>query len=294
MLKLLKVILLVLVLIVVSVVVNEVSSSNYIYPEYHIKLYDIEVVNSKSILIQDKNSLIPVKYDGTLDFDTIPEAIRKSVFINYMLPAIVIERDRLMNMLHHIEFVENGMINKRPLKSDDLLFFKEMMQKYDATSIKDLKMRLYPQPVSLTLAQATLESGWGTSKVFSKANNPFGIMSFSGDEQRRKFMNPELQTEVYVRTYPDVNQSVEHYFFFTAKMNSYEKFRKKRWERGSSFDLVKLLKSYHKTYEYSTLIESIIRKNDFEKYDNISINKDYFGYKKNYLQLIRSYFEDYF
>jgi cupin superfamily acireductone dioxygenase involved in methionine salvage len=57
---------------------------------------------------------------------------------------------------------------------------------------------------------------------------------------------------------------------------------------------VKLLKSYHETNEYTTLIESIIKKNDFEKYDNISINKDYFGYKKNYLQLFRSYFEDYF
>lgn len=294
MLKLLKVILLVLVLIIVSVVVNEISSSDYIYPEYHIKLYDIEVINSKSILIQDKISLIPVKYNGTIDFDTIPEAIRKTVFINYMLPAIVIERDRLMDMLHHIEFVENGMINKQPLKSGDLLFFKEMMQKYDASSIKDLKMRLYPHPVSLILAQATLESGWGTSNVFSKANNPFGIMSFSSDEQRRKFMNPELQTEVYVRTYQNVNQSVEHYFFFTAKLNSYEKFRKKRWERGSSSDLVKLLKSYHETNEYTTLIESIIKKNDFEKYDNISINKDYFGYKKNYFQRIRSYFEDYF
>jgi Bax protein len=294
MLKLLKVILLVLVLIIVSVVVNEISSSDYIYPEYHIKLYDIEVINRKSILIQDKISLIPVKYIGTLDFDTIPEAIRKTIFINYMLPAIVIERDRLMDMLHHIEFVENGMINKQPLKSDDLLFFKEMMQKYDASSIKDLKMRLYPHPVSLILAQATLESGWGTSNVFSKANNPFGIMSFSSDEQRRKFMNPELQTEVYVRTYQNVNQSVEHYFFFTARLNSYEKFRKKRWERGSSSDLVKLLKSYHETNEYTTLIESIIKKNDFEKYDNISINKDYFGYKKNYLQLFRSYFEDYF
>jgi Bax protein len=276
------------------VVVNEISSSDYIYPEYHIKLYDIEVINRKSILIQDKISLIPVKYIGTLDFDTIPEAIRKTIFINYMLPAIVIERDRLMDMLHHIEFVENGMINKQPLKSDDLLFFKEMMQKYDASSIKDLKMRLYPHPVSLILAQATLESGWGTSNVFSKANNPFGIMSFSSDEQRRKFMNPELQTEVYVRTYQNVNQSVEHYFFFTARLNSYEKFRKKRWERGSSSDLVKLLKSYHETNEYTTLIESIIKKNDFEKYDNISINKDYFGYKKNYLQLFRSYFEDYF
>ena len=249
MFKLLKVILLVLILVIVYVVVTEISSSKYIYPEYHIELYKIEVVDSKSILIQDKISLIPVKYNGTLDFDTISEADRKIVFINYMLPAIVIERDRLMDMVHHIEFIENGMINKRPLKISDLTFFKEMMQKYDASSIKDLKMRLLPHPVSLVLAQASLESGWGTSKVFSRANNPFGIIAPPGDEKGRKFKNLISQTELYVKTYSSVNQSVEHYFFFIAKMTSYEKFRKKRWGRGSSSDLVKLLKSYHETNE---------------------------------------------
>jgi Bax protein len=119
-------------------------------------------------------------------------------------------------------------------------------------------------------------------------------MSFNSDEQRKRFLNPELQTSIYVRSYSSVNQSVEHYYFFTAKLSSYEKFRKKRWERGTATDLVDLLKSYHETNEYSSLIESIIEKNHFSKYDNITINPDYFEYQKNYLQLIRSYFEDYF
>ncbi len=294
MLKLFKVFLLVLVLVILSVFINEVFSYDYIYPEYHIKIDEINVTSSKSILIQDRNGIVPVKYNGTLDFDTVPEGIRKSVFINYMLPAIVIERDHLLDLLRHTEFIESRMVNKRALRQNDILFFKEMMQKYDATSIKDLKLRLYPHPVSLVLAQAALESGWGTSNVFSRANNPFGIMSFSSDEQRKRFLNPEQQTEVYLRSYNDVNQSVEHYYFFTAKLSSYEKFRKKRWERGSSASLVKLLKSYHETNEYTTLIESIIKKNDLEKYDNVAISKYYFGYQQNYLQVIKSYFVDYF
>jgi len=294
MLKLFKVFLLVLILVIFSVFINEFFSYDYIYPEYHIKIDEISVTSSKSILIQDLNGIIPVKYNGTLDFDTVPEGIRKSVFINYMLPAIVIERDHLLDLLRHTEFIESRMVNKRALRQNDILFFKEMMQKYDATSIKDLKLRLYPHPVSLVLAQAALESGWGTSNVFSRANNPFGIMSFSSDEQRKRFLNPEQQTEVYLRSYNDVNQSVEHYYFFTSKLSSYEKFRKKRWERGSSISLVKLLKSYHETNEYTTLIESIIKKNDLEKYDNVAINKNYFGFQQNYLQVIKSYFVDYF
>ncbi len=294
MFKSLKVILLVLLLVIVSVIVNEVSSYNYIYPEYYVKLFEIDIVNKNSILIQDQNAIIPVKYNGTIDFDTIPESIRKSVFINYMLPAIVIEHERLLDLLRHTEFIENRMLNKRTIRETDLLFFKEMMQKYDAASLKDLKVRLYPHPVSLVLAQAALESGWGISNVFSRANNPFGIMSFNSDEQRKRFLNPEQQTSIYVRSYSSINQSVEHYYFFTARLSSYEKFRKKRWERGTSIDLVKLLKSYHETDEYSSLIESIIDKNDLGRYDHITINPDYFEYQRNYLQVIKSYFEDYF
>ena len=294
MLKSLKVILLVLMLVILSVVINEVTTFDYIYPEYHIEVDEITVSSSKSILIQGSYNIKPVKYIGTLDFDTIPESIRKMVFINYMLPAIVIEHDRLLNLMRHIEFIELRMVNKRTLRKEDLEFFKEMMEKYDATSIKDLKIRLYPTPVSLVLAQATLESGWGTSNVFSRANNPFGIMSFSSEEQRRKFLNPEQQTEAFYRSYSDVNQSVEHYFYFIARLASYEKFRRKRWERGSSIAMVNLLKSYHETDEYATLVASIINKNDYTKYDNITISKDYFQYKKNYFQLIKSYFEDNF
>jgi Bax protein len=294
MLKLLKITLLILIVGIIYVVFNEVSNYNYMYPEYRIKFDEIHVTSSRSIIIQDQTTLIPVKYSGTLNFDTIPEDIRKTVFINLLLPAIVIERDRLIDVLNHIEFIENRMINKRKLRTEDVLFFKDMMERYDATSLKDLKIRVYPHPVSLVLAQAILECGWGTSKVFSKANNPFGIMSFSVDEPRRKFTNPETFAEVYVRSYSDVNQSVEHYYYFISKLGSYEKFRKKRWERGSSFALVKLMKSYHETKDYPPLVESIIKTNDLEKYDNITISKDYFEYKRNYMQLVRSYFVDYF
>lgn len=294
MLKALKVILLILLVGISYVVLNEISSYDYIYPEYHIKCDEITVKGTKSILHQDVSVLVPVKYKGTFDFDTIPDAIRKKLFIDYMLPSIVIERDKLFSILQRIEFIENRMMNKRAIRAEDILFFKELMEKYDATSLKDLKIRIYPHPVSLVLAQAVLESGWGTSKVFWKANNPFGIMSFSSDEPRRKFTNPETQAEVYVRSYTDVNQSVEHYYFFTAKLGSYEKFRKKRWERGSTSALLKLLQSYHETTQYIPMIQSIIQTNDLEKYDNIAINKDYFSFRKDYWQLIRSFFDDNF
>ena len=58
--------------------------------------------------------------------------------------------------------------------------------------------------------------------------------------------------------------------------------------------MVNLLKNYHETDEYSTLVESIIRKNDYEKYDIVTIDKGFIKYRKNYLQVVKSYFEDNF
>lgn len=293
MIKSLKVILLILLVGLLYVVFNQYSTYDYLYPNYHLSAETIEITGYKSLVKQDQATLIPVRYKGSLDFDTIPEEIRKEVFINFMLPAIVIERDRLYSLLQRIEFIEMRMVNKRNIRAEDLQFFKDLMEKYDASSIKDLKIKLYPHPVSLVLAQAILESGWGTSNAFAKARNPFGILSFASDEPRRKFINPDNKSEIWVRSYSDVNQAVEHYYFFTARLASYEKFRKKRWERGSTKVLMTYLRSYHEAKDYNALIESIIRSNDLEKYDNISIKKDYFSYRKDYFQILRSFFSEY-
>ena len=141
MLKTLKVILLVILVGTIYVVLNEVSSYDYIFPEYYIKYDEVPITSVKSVLAQDSITLIPVKYTGIIDFNTIPEDLRKRVFINFMLPPIVIERDRLFSLLQRVEFIEKRMMDKKTIRAEDLNFFKELMEKYDATSLKDLKMK---------------------------------------------------------------------------------------------------------------------------------------------------------
>lgn len=49
----------------------------------------------------------------------------------------------------------------------------EFISKVAPAAVED--MRKHRVPASLTIAQAILESGWGTSELATKANNLFGI-----------------------------------------------------------------------------------------------------------------------
>ena len=60
----------------------------------------------------------------------------------------------------------------------------EVAKKYRIKNINDKKeflIKVNTIPVSLVLAQAALESGWGKSRFVRKANNIFGHWSYSGD-----------------------------------------------------------------------------------------------------------------
>jgi len=266
-----------LVVLVLYVIVKvEVYHTRY-WPEI-IRVRNIQLTAVDSIVYQSDSLLIPVNYNGSIDFRDVNPDKRKDLFIMHVLPAIVIIRERLMDDLHHVNFIEERIIQKKSLSKSDSLFFVNIKQKYETDSLGELKKRIYPHPVSLVLTQAVLESGWGTSSIFRNGNNIFGIMSFSSDDPRSQMPYSEGDDERYLRTYNSITESVEHYFLFIATVSSYKKFRQKRWEGGTSTQLVRYLGRYHdQSEQYAEMAQSIIASNNLERYDNISINPKYIG-----------------
>jgi len=86
------------------------------------------------------------------------------------------------------------------------------------------------------------------------------------------------ENDIYLRTYNNVIESVEHYFLFISRVSSYRKFRQKRWEGASTAQLIKLLDSYHETDEYVELANSIIKNNQLTRYDAANIDPSYRKY----------------
>jgi len=249
---------------------TEKYNSRY-WPEV-IKIRDVKLIDTDSIIIQSDTALIPVNYIGSIDFRSVDPDNRKKLFIHHILPAIIITRERLFDDLHHIEFIELKISNKKTISKYDSTFLTDLRAKYETNSLSELKIRIYPHPVSLALTQAVLESGWGTSSIFRNGSNIFGIMSFSSDDSRSLMQFQQSSDERYLRTYSSVIESVEHYYLLMAKVSSYKVFRQKRWEGGTSSQLLHYLGSYHESDQYAEMAQSIIASNDLERYDNVTID----------------------
>lgn len=245
------------------------------YWPIEIKIRDIKLTESDSIINQSDSALIPVNYIGSIDFRSVNPEKRKDLFIQHLLPAIVITRERLLDDLHHVEFIEGRIVKKKEISDFDSVFIVGMKRKYETDSIDELKRRIYPHPVSLALTQAVLESGWGTSSIFRNGNNIFGIMSFSSDDSRSLIQFQTGDDERYLRTYGSVIESVEHYYLLISKLSSYKRFRQKRWEGKASPELLQYMGSYHESDQYAEMAQSIIASNNLEHFDDVAVDPKY-------------------
>jgi len=245
------------------------------YWPVEIKIKDVKLIADDSIIIQSDSALIPVNYKGSIDFRSVNPDKRKDLFIQHLLPAIVITRERLLDDLHHVEFIEGRIVRKKAISDFDSTFIVGMKLKYETDSIIELKRRIYPHPVSLALTQAVLESGWGTSSIFRNGSNIFGIMSFSSDDSRSLIQFQAGDDERYLRTYNSVIESVEHYYLLISKLSSYKRFRQKRWEGNTSAELLRYMGSYHESDQYAEMAQSIIESNNLVQYDNYAIDPKY-------------------
>ena len=278
MLRIIRDLILIAILIIAIYLFAKTQTFNSRYWPKQIKIRDIQLTTTDSIITQKDTALIPVNYIGSIDFRDIDPEKRKDLFIQYLLPAIVVTRYRLLDDLHHIEFLEERINNKKKVAKVDSVFLAEIRSKYETDSLQELKKRIYPHPVSMALAQAILESGWGTSGIFRKGNNIFGIMSFSSDDSRTKVRFPDGNVKRYIRTYDSVIASIEDYYLLISKVSSYKKFRQKRWNGASSSELFRYINSYHESDQYIGMAHSIIDSNNLEHYDNIPISSKYLKY----------------
>ena len=131
--------------------------------------------------------------------------------------------------------------------------------------------RLKTHPTSIVLAQAAIESGWGTSRFYIEANNVFGIWSYSENELRIKAMEDREGKSVYVRKYDVLPESIISYFKTIAR-GPYSEFRTAREKISEVSVLISYLEVYSELREeYVKRLDQLIQYNNFEKYDSYTL-----------------------
>tara|TARA_Y100001970_G_scaffold284226_1_gene401142 strand:+ start:1031 stop:2095 length:1065 start_codon:yes stop_codon:yes gene_type:complete len=195
---------------------------------------------------------------------------RKNMFIKIVLPLIVkentkirIDRKRLFSILNKNS---NTTIEKKWLEK------KYKQYGVRQNDLLTLKIRMDEIPVSLAIAQAAKETGWGTSRFALKGNALFGQWTWSGEGLKPK--DAEEGQDHKVMKFHSLQLSVRAYLRNLNTHSSYKNLRKARTDLRNqnktldSLVLSKHLDKYAETgSQYIDVLQKIIQQNNLKDFD---------------------------
>ena len=231
--------------------------------------YKLEDVREKKLVKPVALTLLP--YEIKMIENTKK---RKNLFIQIVLPLILkennnirLDRKRLFNI-----------INKNKNSNLEKKWLQKKYKQYGVLSkdLSVLKIRMDEIPVSLAIAQAAKETGWGTSRFAQEGNALFGQWTWSGEGLKPKESDKNAGHKVM--KFNVLQASVRAYQRNLNTHSSYEDFRMARADlrdRNKPLDsiiLSKYLDKYAETGEqYVEVIKKIIEQNKLKDFDDAKL-----------------------
>ena len=124
-------------------------------------------------------------------------------------------------------------------------------------------------PKEILIAQAALETGWGSSRFANEGNNLFGIRTFNKDSEWLLPITWDQDKWIGwgVKVYQSKCQSVKDYVRIINTVFAYEKFRELRSQNANVYELVDTLDKYATKNSYTELVKKVIKYNIEGKYE---------------------------
>ncbi len=219
-------------------------------------------------------SVTPIVYTKVISLDNLPVKEKKKKFIDIVLPSILIAEFEIKQERDFIERIKNKIANGEKLTLSEEKFLSKTLEKYKAQDISELLRKINIHPVSIVLAQAAIESGWGSSRFFVKGNNIFGAWTWN--KKTRNKIAAKGNKKVYLRKFNNILESVEDYFYSLNVSWAYRQFRLVRLKTNDPLLISKHLDKYSILRKrYVEKLQRVIKENQLQKYDNCKINPDY-------------------
>ena len=199
---------------------------------------------------------------------------KRDLFIKIILPLVLHENEKITvdrNKLFKI-------LGKNFNTAGERVWLKRRFKEYKVKDqdLTKLKMRMDIIPVSLALAQAANESGWGTSRFALEGNALFGQWTWSKKGLSPENKDPDKTHKVL--QFQILKASVKAYKNNLNTHNAYREFRQARAllrQENKKIDgllLTKHLKNYASIGDkYVTILESIIVKNSLTDFDKSNL-----------------------
>ena len=167
-----------------SVVKNQVSlSASVISTLFEDLNYDLKKIRNGGKVKPFYISLLPKdisKIENTQE--------RKEFFIKIVLPLILQENENIIKDRKQLFKI----LSKKFNNNKDKIWLGKKFKEYkiENSDISELKVRMDIIPVSLAIAQAAKESGWGTSRFALEGNALFGQWTYSDNGLEPKDKEP--------------------------------------------------------------------------------------------------------
>ncbi len=232
--------------------------------------YTLDSVRKTKIVKPIRLSLLPTeikKIENTKK--------KKNLFIQIILPLILEENNRIKLDRKKLFTILNKNMNSDSEKK----WLKSKFQQYGVINndLSTLKVRMDIVPVSLAIAQAAKETGWGTSRFAIEGNALFGQWTWSGEGIKPAGVDPE-DSNHKVMKFKVLKASVRAYQRNLNTHGSYRQFRSARANmRDNDDDLDSLLLAdYLDKYaatgkEYTKIIKQIIKQNNLKDFDKVKL-----------------------
>ena len=199
---------------------------------------------------------------------------KRELFIKIVLPLILDENEKILEDRKKLFKILGKNFNT----VGERVWLKRRFKEYkiDDQDLSKLKIRMDIIPVSIALAQAANESGWGTSRFALEGNALFGQWTWSKKGISPKNKDPDSSHKIL--QFQILKASVKAYKNNLNTHNAYQEFREVRAQlrqenkKVTGLALTKYLKNYAAIGEkYVAILEDIIEKNSLADFDNANL-----------------------
>ena len=199
---------------------------------------------------------------------------KRELFIKIILPLILDENQKIMDDRKKLFKILAKNFNTVGEK----VWLKRRFREYkiEDQDLSKLKIRMDIIPVSIALAQAANESGWGTSRFALEGNALFGQWTWSKKGISPANKDPNKTHKIL--QFQILKASVRAYKNNLNTHSAYKEFREVRAQLRQDdkqivgLDLTKYLKNYAAIGEkYVSILENIIERNSLTDFDKANL-----------------------
>ena len=199
---------------------------------------------------------------------------RKDLFIQIILPLVIKENNTIR--LDRKKLF--GILNKSKNTKVENIWLNLKFKQYGVVNkdLSTLKIRMDEVPVSMAIAQAAKETGWGTSRFAQEGNALFGQWTWTGEGIKPSKADDDSTHKVM--KFKVLQASVKAYQRNLNTHSTYKDFRDTRAQlrdEGKKLDsmiLSEYLDKYAETgKDYVRVLQQIIKQNNLTDFDDAKL-----------------------